>query len=66
MKNPEPSRLRSGTSCGFVGTGLCGIGHRPSPTASLPVSTASTPGPPIACAASIFTIDACACGERTR
>jgi hypothetical protein len=63
MKNPEPSRLRSGTSCGFVGTGLCGIGFNPSAAASPPVSTAMTPGPPIACATFIFIIFAWACGE---
>jgi len=57
----EPSRLCSGTSCGLLGTGLCGIGRRPSAVASPPVRIASTPGASAAAATSIL---ACACGER--
>ena len=57
----EPSRLCSGTSCGLLGTGLCGIGGRPSAVASRPVRIASTPGASAAAATSIL---ACACGER--
>ena len=57
----EPSRLCSGTSCGLLGTGLCGIGRRPSAVASRPVRIASTPGASAAAATSIL---ACACGER--
>ena len=62
-KNAEPSRLRSGTSWGLVGTGRCGIPA--SSAASAPVRTASTPG--IACAArtSMRWMSAWACGERT-
>ena len=45
--------------------GLCGIGLSPSATTSAPVSTASTPGIARAAAASIRSIRACACGERS-
>ena len=65
MKKGEPSRLVSGTSYGLVGTGRCGIGTRPSWTASAPLRTAMTPGVFSASAPSIPRIAAWACGERT-
>ena len=55
MKMREPSRPPSGNSFGLVGTGRCGIGRRPSATASLPVSTAITPGTASAAAVSMRT-----------
>ena len=61
----EPSRFLSTTSCGFTVTGLCGSGFKPSAAASVPVSTASTPGILAAGALLIERIVACACGERT-
>jgi hypothetical protein len=64
MKNGAPSRLFSGTSCGLVGIGLCGIGPIPSAAASLPVSTANTPGVALAAVASMPAILACAWGAR--
>ena len=65
MKNGEPSRLLSGTSCGVAGTGRCGIGRSPSAAASSLVKTAITPAVCSALAASMRRIRACACGERT-
>lgn len=59
-KNVGPSRLRSGTSFGFVGAGLCGIGRKPSLAASRPVRIAITPGASIAAAVSILLMLACA------
>ena len=65
MKNGEPSQLVSGTSCGLVGTGRCGIATRPSWTASAPVRTAMTPAVFSASPASMLRMAAWACGERT-
>ena len=61
----KPSGRRSSASGGLVQSGSWGIGLIPSPAASAPVSTASTPGSAAAREVSIAWIRAWAWGERT-
>ena len=59
-------RLRTISSWGFPGIGLCVSGFTPSAAASAPVSTAITPGVASAAAVSMRPMRAWACGERTK
>ncbi len=61
----EPSRFSNRMSGGLIACGMCGMGFSPSASTSAPVRTSSTPGILNAAAASIETMRAWACVERS-
>jgi hypothetical protein len=62
----DTSRLRTSSSWGLPGIGLCVSGFTPSAAASSPVSTAITPGVARAAAVSTRPMRAWGCGERRK